>query len=636
MAGKQRIATGLRSANPRGAEVMAVPDSKVEIRTREELIEQLLCGWNAMSGPATRKPPWRPNLRASADAHTCRADRPARDAGADLERMFKAALADITLGITPAGLATAGFDWLVHLLLAPGKRLQLATSACQAAFALAAPEDAEARDRRFADDAWRRWPYHAWHRAFLWQQAWWRTATTGIDGLSPRTEAVVSFAARQMLDAASPANFPGTNPEIVRATLEQGGRNVLQGARNALEDWQRYLATGSYVAVERFAVGHTLAATPGTVVYQNRLIELIQYRPTTDEVHAEPILIVPAWIMKYYILDLTPGRSLVEYLVGRGHTVFILSWKNPGADDRDLTMADYRRLGIMAALDAVSAIVPERKIHAAGYCLGGTLLAITAATMGRDGDDRLATLTLLAAQSDFSNAGELGLFISESQVSYLEHMMWRQGYLDTRQMAGVFHILRAEELIWSRVVHDYWLGGRTPVDALMAWSADLTRMPYRMHSEYLRRLFLGNDLAAGRYVADGRPISLGDIQVPSFAVGTALDHVSPWRSVHKIHLQACREVTFVLSGGGHNSGIVSQPGHPRARFQIRTRKPHEPYVDPETWRTETPQVEGSWWLAWQAWLAQRSSGKVAPPPIGLPAGRYRPQRPAPGRYVRQH
>jgi polyhydroxyalkanoate synthase subunit PhaC len=562
-----------------------------------------------------------------------------------LEQTFKSALARMTLGITPAGLASAGYEWLTHLVLSPGKQLELtALGVGQSAVATRnfpvaakAPFSTERRphDRRFEHPGWQLWPFNALYQGYLTQNQWWRAATTRIDGLSPRTESVVAFVARQILDAASPSNLPWTNPEVVQATFQQGGANLLHGANNAMHDWATYLSGRSPAATKRGELGKTVAATPGSVVYQNRLIELIQYRPATDTVYAEPILIIPAWIMKYYILDLSPGRSLVEYLVGRGHTVFILSWKNPGVEDRDLGMSGYQRLGVMAALDAVSAIVPDRKVHTAGYCLGGTLLAIAAATMGRDGDDRLASLTLLAAQTDFADAGELGLFISESEVSYLEHMMSDQGYLGTRQMAAVFHMLRANELIWSRLVRDYFLGRRTPTDDLTAWSADLTRMPCRMHSQYLRHLFLGNDLAAGRYVVDGRPISLGDIRVTSFAVGTVQDHVSPWHSVHKIHLQACREVTFVLSRGGHNTGIVSPPGHPRAQFQVRTRKPLEPYVDPETWRAETPDTRGSWWPTWQEWLAQRSSARVAPPPTGLRNGPYRIRRPAPGRYIHQ-
>ena len=568
---------------------------------------------------------------------------PERTSYAGLDRTFKANLARLTHGITPAGLAGAYFDWLTHLMLAPGKQLQLVEKAGRkatrlamyAANAAADPKtppciDPLPQDRRFNDEGWRAWPYNLIYQSFLLDQQWWHNATTDIDGLSSRSQAVVSFITRQLLDMASPSNFPWTNPEISRVTLEQGGRNLVQGFQNAFDDWQRSAFGQPPVGAEQYQAGKNVAATPGKVIYQNRLIELIQYLPTTEEVFPEPILIVPAWIMKYYILDLSPGRSLVEYLVSRGHTVFILSWKNPGPEDRYLGMDDYQRLGVMAALDAVSKIVPNRKVHVTGYCLGGTLLTIAAATMGRDGDDRLASMTLLASQNDFSDAGELGLFISESQVSYLEHMMWDQGYLDTHQMAGAFHILRSNDLIWSRMVHDYMLGERKPFNDLMAWNADLTRMPYRMHSEYLRRLFLRNDLATGRYVVHDRPVWFGDIRVPFFAVGTVMDHVAPWRSVYKIHLQECREVTFVLTGGGHNTGIVSEPGHPRCRFQIGTRIPNGAYLDPDSWQTETPYTEGSWWPAWEAWLAQRSGEKVAPPSLGTLESGYRPRRDAPG------
>jgi polyhydroxyalkanoate synthase len=517
-----------------------------------------------------------------------------------IDRAFKANLARLTFGLSPAVLSEQTFDWLVHLAFLPGKQLQLiekgfrnaARLGLYAAESAAKPDTppfiaALPHDRRFAGEAWRRWPYNLISQSFLFAQQWWDDAVTGVNGQSKRNEQRLSFTVRQLLDVLSPSNYIWLNPEVAEATLAQGGRNLVQGYQNFIEDWQRATSGRPPVGAEQFIVGKDLAVTPGKVVFQNRLIELIQYSPMTDEVYAEPVLIVPAWIMKYYILDLSPQNSLVRYLVERGHTVFMISWKNPTSEDRDLGMDDYRRLGVMAALDAVSAIVPDRKIHTAGYCLGGTLLSIAAATMGRDGDDRLGSMTLFAAQVDFTDAGELTLFINDSQIAYLENMMWDSGYLDTAQMAGAFQILRSNDLIWSRVIREYLLGGRQPMNDLMAWNADATRMPYRMHSEYLRHLFLNNDFAEGRFLVEERPISFADNRVPRFAVGTVADHVAPWRSVYKLHLMPIAETTFVLASGGHNAGIVSEPGHPGRSYQIRTKPAEERYVDPETWQAET-------------------------------------------------
>ena len=562
-----------------------------------------------------------------------------------LDRTFKAGLARLTAGITPAGLASTYFEWLAHLMLSPGKQLELLEKLVRKQVRLLryssqAPFNADPaccieplpQDQRFTDDAWKQWPYNLIHQAFLLNQQWWHNATTDIDGLSPGREQIVSFVTRQLLDRYSPSINPWLNPEIAQATLASGGMNLIQGWQNFVEDWERAISGKPPVGTEAFQVGRNLAVTPGQVVYRNHLIELIQYSPSTTQVYAEPILIVPAWIMKYYILDLSPENSLVKYLVDQGHTVFMISWRNPDSEDRNLGMEDYRRLGPMAALDAISAIVPERKVHAVGYCLGGTLLSIAAAAMARDGDQRLASLTTFATQVDFTEAGELTLFIGESEVSYLENMMWEQGYLDGYQMAGAFQLLRSNDLIWSRLVHDYMLGQRQPMNDLMAWNADLTRMPYRMHSEYLRRLFLNNDLANGRYRIDGRPVVINDIRAPIFAVGTVKDHVAPWKSVYKIHLLAdADEVTFVLTSGGHNAGIVSEPGHPRRRFQMRTHREGETYIDPDTWQQTTPTQQGSWWPAWQAWLSARSSGKTAPPTLGNKD--YPPLGAAPGSYV---
>jgi polyhydroxyalkanoate synthase len=337
--------------------------------------------------------------------------------------------------------------------------------------------------------------------------------------------------------------------------------------------------------------------------------------------------------MKYYILDLSPENSLVKYLVDHGHTVFMISWKNPGPEDRDLGMEDYRTLGLMSALNAVSAIVPGRKVHAAGYCLGGTLMAIAAAAMARDGDDRLASLTLFAAQTDFTDAGEIMLFIDESQVTFLEDLMWDKGYLENRQMSGAFQLLRANDLFWSRIIHDYFFGDRQALNDLMAWNADSTRLPYRMHSEYLRKLFLNNDLAHDRYEVGGKPVALSDIRVPVFMVGTTKDHVAPWRSVYKFNISADAEVTFVLASGGHNAGIVTPPGYPNRSYRMGTRSEGAHYVDPESWEATAHLREGSWWLGWDRWLDERSGEPVSPPPLGAPEQGYPALGNAPGLYV---
>jgi polyhydroxyalkanoate synthase len=369
------------------------------------------------------------------------------------------------------------------------------------------------------------------------------------------------------------------------------------------------------------------------VIYRNRLIELIQYAPTTDKVRAEPVLVVPAWIMKYYILDLSPGNSLVKYLVDRGHTVFMISWRNPTAADRELGLNDYLQLGVFDSLAAAQAIIPGAKVNAVGYCLGGTLLSTAAASLAPESNHLLNSVTLLAAQTDFTEAGELTLFIDDSQVSYLEDLMWAQGYLDASQMAGTFQFLRSNDLIWSRMVNEYLMGRRSPMTDLMAWNADATRMPYRMHKEYLRRLFLNNDLFEGRFEVDGRPIALSDIRSPIFAVSTERDHVAPWRSVYKINLVADANVTFVLTSGGHNAGIVSEPGHTGRHYRISHRAADDKYIDPETWFAQTKVDQGSWWPAWSSWLERQSGGFRPPPAIGAPDKGYPPLGAAPGQYV---
>jgi polyhydroxyalkanoate synthase subunit PhaC len=569
---------------------------------------------------------------------------------ASLDRLLRAWQGRVTSGLSPPALALAWADWWLHLANAPGKRAELVQKATRKAVrfwlhALRSAGDANCapcieplpQDRRFDAPEWRQPPFNMIYQSFLLTQQWWHNATSDVPGLSRHHAEVVEFASRQLLDVVAPSNFLATNPLVLRATAEKAGLNLLQGAIAMAEDWERAVAGRPPVGAEGFRVGETVAVTPGKVVLRNRLMELIQYAPATPTVHPEPVLIVPAWIMKYYILDLSPRNSLVRYLVSRGYTVFMVSWKNPDAEDRDLSLDDYRTLGVEAALEAVRTISQRGrrrpKVHAVGYCLGGTLLALTAARLARDdAADGLASITLLAAQTDFVEPGELSLFIDEAQLGFLEDLMWEQGYLDTKQMAGAFQLLRSNDLIWSRGVRQYLLGEHEPINDLMAWNADATRMPYRMHSQYLRAMFLRNDLAEGRFEAAGRPVALTDIRVPIFAVGTERDHVAPWRSVFKLHLLTDTEVTFLLTSGGHNAGIVSEPERTDRRFRIRRSGPEDKYIDPDRWLEQAEQRQGSWWPAWAEWLDHRSRPRVRPPAMG--AKDYLTLAPAPGDYVR--
>ncbi len=430
-----------------------------------------------------------------------------------LDRLLHAQEARFTGSLSPATLTLASLDWGLHLANAPGRQLELAQEAARQWTRLACPTQWIApspQDHRFTDQAWSKPPFNVMAQAFLLGEEWWRDATAQLPGVAKAHANVVSFAARQALDMVAPSNFPWTNPEVLGATISQGGANFINGARYFWEDLGRSANGQKLDQTDAFSVGREVAVTPGKVVFRNRLIELIQYEPTTEKVRPEPILVIPAWIMKYYILDLSPHNSFIRYLVSQGYTVFCISWRNPGPDMRDTGFDDYREQGVMAALDAIKAICGDPpgnapKVHACGYCIGGTLLAITAAAMARDGDDRLASLTMLAAQTDFTEAGELQLFTDESQLALLDDVMWKRGYLDSSQMAGAFEMLRSNELIWSRLIKTYLLGEREKPFDLMAWNADATRMPYKMHSEYLRELFLENNLAEGRFMVEGGP-----------------------------------------------------------------------------------------------------------------------------------
>lgn len=566
-----------------------------------------------------------------------------------IDKILHASMAKVTSGLSPSALIAAYSDWAVHLASSPGKQSQLIEKATRKIARLAgylgecsSPLGENSPcieplpfDKRFSDNSWQKWPFNLLYQSFLLNQQWWSNATTDVRGVTPQHENVMEFATRQILDVFSPSNYLLTNPQLLEQTQKEAGQNLLRGAQNFLDDLQQTIANKKTKPSTQFVVGKHLGITPGKVIYRNHLIELIQYMPATNKVRPEPILIVPAWIMKYYILDLSPHNSLVKYLTQQGFTVFMVSWRNPDANDRDLGMDDYRNLGVMDALEAIGKITNNEKIHAMGYCLGGTLLAIAAATMARQGDNRFKSVSLFAAQVDFTEAGELMLFINESQVTFLEDMMWEKGYLDAKQMSGTFQLLRSNDLIWSRMVHDYLMGERAPLSDLMAWNFDTTRMPYKMHSQYLRKLFLNNELSEGQYIVDGKPIYLSDIRIPAFVVGTQKDHVAPWKSVYKFHLESDTDVTFLLTSGGHNAGIVSELGHSYRTYQIATTKKEATYIDPDSWVTKQPEHEGSWWPELANWLHNHSGNYIVPPTMGAPKKKLNVLCDAPGTYVMQ-
>jgi len=562
----------------------------------------------------------------------------------DIDRLLHAGTARLTGGVSLIGLGLAWFDWASHLLTSPGRQAELMRNASvdvMRQFDSTVGELSgqshttaiEYADRRFNSPNWKKPPYSILVQNFRAVEQWWDEAFK-IHGVSGRHQALLAFLARQYLDIFSPTNGFLTNPDIVRRTVETNGVNLFNGWLNAIDD-----VAASALAKEKSrkaqisSIGNEVATSKGAVVARTRIAEIIQYTPTTSKVHQEPIVIVPAWIMKYYILDLSKQNSLVRYLVDQGFTVFMVSWKNPDQEDRDVSLDDYRTLGVLAAIDAAIKITGAEKVHGTGYCLGGTLLAIAAAAMARDGDRRLKTLSLFASQIDFHDAGELRLFINDSQLALIEDMMWMHGYLKAEEMAGAFHILRSNDLIWSRLINSYAMGEREKPLDIMLWSDDSTRMPYRMHSEYLRQLYLENRLAEGAMIVDGHPITLRAIAIPIFLVGTEWDHVAPWRSVFKLHLMTERDVTFVLTNGGHNAGIVSEPGHSGRYYRIATQKASGAYIDPDTWLEVAEYKIGSWWPEWALWLNENSPNKTEPPTLGSPLNGYPIIGPAPGEFV---
>jgi polyhydroxyalkanoate synthase len=489
-------------------------------------------------------------------------------------------------------------------------------------------------DRRFKHADWdENLVFDYIKQSYLLTAGWVQQTVGNVDGLDRKTRDKVGFYTRQFVDAMAPSNFLVTNPEVLRATIESSGQNLVKGLGNMLADLERgegklHIRMSDASA---FKIGENVAITPGKVVAQTDLMQLIQYAPTTKTVHQRPLLIVPPWINKYYILDLKPENSFVGWAVAQGFTVFIVSWVNPSATLAHKSFEDYMREGIIAAVDAVEKTLGESEITVIGYCLGGTLMAATLAYMAAKKDTRVKAATFFAAQVDFSEAGELSVFIDEEQLRYLEEMMNERGYLDGGEMAATFNLLRSNDLIWSFVVRNYLLGKDPFPFDLLFWNADSTRMPAAMHSYYLRKMYQENLLAKpGGITLDGVPIDVGKIKIPVYLQAAKDDHIAPYGSVYKATQHFAGPVRFMLAGSGHIAGVVNPPQDGKYQHWTNPARANPP--TPEEWLEGAIENTGSWWPDWKAWLAKHSGPQV---PARDPAkGKLKPIEDAPGSYVK--
>ena len=491
--------------------------------------------------------------------------------------------------------------------------------------------DASATDRRFKDDAWKESEVFDFiKQSYLLSARFVQDVVTHVDGLDPKTAQKVDFYARQFVDAMSPSNFLLTNPEVLRKTAETGGENLLKGLNNLLGDLERGKGRLhiKMTDTDAFKVGGNIGVSPGKVVYQNELMQLIQYTPTTEKVLKRPLLIGPPWINKFYILDLRPRNSFVRWAVAQGHTVFVISWVNPDEKLAEKGFDAYMQEGYLAALDAIEQATGEREVNAIGYCLGGTLLASTLAYMAVKGDNRIKTATFFVTMMDFTEAGELGVFIDEEQLNALEDKMNKRGYLEGSEMASTFNMLRANDLIWSFVVNNYLMGNDPFPFDLLYWNADSTRMPAKMHSFYLRKMYQENLLAQpGGITLSGVPIDLGKIKVPAYFLSTREDHIAPWKSTYRGTQLLGGTKRFVLAASGHIAGVVNPPEGGKYNHWINEELP----PDPEAWFAGATELAGSWWPDWHRWVLSHGKAQVAARVPG--EGKLPAIEDAPGSYV---
>ena len=544
----------------------------------------------------------------------------------------------------PLNIASAFFEMTTRLMTNPGRLVKaqlgfwqdymtLWQHTSRRLLGMPSPPviEAPASDRRFKYPAWRENEIFDFiKQSYLLSARYVQDVVRHVDGLTPDTARKIDFYARQFVDAMSPSNFLLTNPEVLRKTAETGGENLLRGLNNMLTDLERGRGQlhVKMTDMEAFRVGENIAVSPGKVIYENALMQLIQYAPTTKRVLKRPLLIIPPWINKFYILDLRPSNSFVRWAVSQGHTVFMISWVNPDEHLAEKRFEDYMREGVLAALDAIQAATGERAVNAIGYCLGGTLLGCTLAHMAAKGDGRIKTATFFVSMLDFRESGEINVFIDEEQIQALEEKMHKRGYLEGSEMASTFNMLRANDLIWSFVVNNYLLGNEPFPFDLLYWNADSTRLPAAMHSFYLRNMYRENRLAQpGGIVLDGVPIDLSRIKVPAYFLSTRDDHIAPWRTTYFGARLLSGSKRFVLAASGHIAGVVNAPETGKYSHWINDDLPDEP----ADWLAGATEIAGSWWPDWQRWITAHAKAEA---PARMPGeGGLTPIENAPGRYV---
>lgn len=490
-------------------------------------------------------------------------------------------------------------------------------------------------DKRFKDAGWQDGAvFDFLKQSYLLTSRWVQSTMSQAEGVDPKVARKAEFYAKQFLDAMSPSNFVLTNPEVMRATIESNGENLVKGWENLLEDLERGKGKLAVKMVDSkaFTVGETIATAPGQVIYQNDLMQLLQFEPTTKQVYKRPLFIVPPWINKYYILDLKPQNSFIRWMVDKGYTVFVVSWNQPDETTVEKTFESYMREGVLEGLDAVKKATGEDEVTAIGYCIGGTLMACTLAWMAQKKIDRIKAVTFFAAQVDFTEAGELSVFTDEETLTYLENLMAEKGYLDGGEMATTFNMLRANDLIWSFVVNNYLLGKEPFPFDLLYWNADCTRMPAKMHAFYLRNMYQKNLLSQpGQLELAGERLDLRQIKIPVYLQASKDDHIAPYKSVYKATQLYGGPVRFMMAGSGHIAGVINHPDAKKYQHWLNETKTNPPNV--EDWIKGAKEYPGSWWNDWDAWLAPKSGEKV---PARKPGdGKLKVIEAAPGSYVKK-